>query len=434
MARPPTNPIDIHRYERKLQYAEAQVRRSTLSARNKELIFAYRDACLLKNVCGRVRLIRVMGALTVMGRVLDKDFDTATRQDVERLITRLITHQPPYSPETISAYKAILRSFLTWVTVPDEFPTRHYPPLVAWISCHLKKRDCKRLSRHDLLTPKDIATLLGVVRNVRDKALISVLWESGGRIAEVGNPQLKHLTRHQHGYLLELTGKTGTRSVLLIESSAYLNAWLNQHPFANDPESPLWAHYHFETTAGYLKYDTIRNLLKNAFARAGMQKPFHPHIFRHSRATYLLARGTLTEQQAKAYFGWTPESDQLSTYSHLVDGDATNAILRSHNLAPATEDEPSLQPRGCAVCGALNPPSILLCPNCGTLLNTNAGIRQASMVPDAAMRALLEALAARGNMDGAVQLIHDAGLGPALERLAKTPATDKTTSVPKASQ
>src|SRR5262245_32002821 len=118
MGRQISTTIDIHRYERKFTYAENQVRRSALSERNKELIFGYRDACLLKNVCGKVRLMRVMNALTVMGTMLGKDFDTATKADMEVLVSRLLTRQPAYSPETLGSYKAMLRSFMTWVVTP----------------------------------------------------------------------------------------------------------------------------------------------------------------------------------------------------------------------------------------------------------------------------------------------------------------------------
>jgi integrase len=326
MARQAEIVVDIHRYENKFAYAEAQVRRSGLSDRNKALILAYRDACLLKNVCGRVRLIRVMGALTTMGMLVGKDFDQANRQDMERIIAGLITRQPAYSPQTVGTYKAMLRSFMTWITTPDEFPTRHYPPIVAWISCHVRARDIKRLPRGDLITPTDVDKLLAVSRNPRDRALISILWETGARVAEVGNLQLKHVIKHQHGYTLEVTGKTGTRSPLIVESAPYVTMWLSQHPFPDDPQSPVWVHYQYEKTPAYLTYDTISNILRRAFERAEIAKPFHPHIFRHSRATWLLAKGVFTEQQAKTYFGWSPDSDQLSTYAHLVDGDANNAL------------------------------------------------------------------------------------------------------------
>lgn len=71
--------IDIHNYELKYAQAEAQVRASDLSDRSKQRIFAYRDACLLQQVCKKVRLIRVFGVLILFGRHLGKDFDQATK-------------------------------------------------------------------------------------------------------------------------------------------------------------------------------------------------------------------------------------------------------------------------------------------------------------------------------------------------------------------
>ena len=148
--------LDIHRYEMKWTYAERQVRNSDLSQLNKDLIISFRDTCLVRNVCGRVRLLRVLGCLRLYARLFNKDFDQATRQDVEQLVSRLVTAQPPYSPETLGTYKSILKSFMTWVVQPDQFPTKTPPPIVSWITCHVRTRDKKRLERKDLLTPEDI--------------------------------------------------------------------------------------------------------------------------------------------------------------------------------------------------------------------------------------------------------------------------------------
>ena len=74
MARTTQRP-DIHNYAQRFAQAEQQVIRSPLSQRNKDSIFGYRDACLRKGTCGRVRLIRVMGALVHLGRIAEKDFD-----------------------------------------------------------------------------------------------------------------------------------------------------------------------------------------------------------------------------------------------------------------------------------------------------------------------------------------------------------------------
>ncbi|NUQ79592.1 MAG: tyrosine-type recombinase/integrase, partial [Polyangiaceae bacterium] len=190
--------LDIHDYNEQTAGAEKQVRESEISARNKQLIFGYRDACLLKGTCGRVRLIRVLGFLLLAARTIKKDFDTLTRADVEAFLTALLSRNPPYSPETMGTYKAITKSFLTWVVMPNDFPTRSPPALVSWITCHVRRRYKKRLERKDLLTPEDVEKLLSVCHNTRDKAMIALLWETGCRVSEIGNLQLKHVTKMEH--------------------------------------------------------------------------------------------------------------------------------------------------------------------------------------------------------------------------------------------
>lgn len=411
--------LDIHSYELKVAGAEKQVRDSELSEQNKRLILGYRDACLLKGTCGRVRLIRVLGVLLLYARILQKDFNTLTKADVESLVSKLLARTPPYSPETLGTYKAILKSFITWVVQPDEFPTKTPPPIVSWISCHVRAREKKRLERKDLLTPEDIEKLLQVCHNPRDKALISVLWETGCRIAEIGNLQLKHLTKNQHGYTLDVDGKTGQRSPIVVSSAPYLTTWLNNHPFRDNPDSPLWVHYSYTDTPKHLKYDSIRYQLSQYFERAKINKPFHPHIFRHSRATYVLANAIMNEQQAKAYFGWTPDSDMLATYSHLIDQDANNAILKENNLAPPQQRASDLTPAQCRICNELNPPKSDYCVRCGAVLDLAKAYEHqaAHTLKDDVVLNLVKLLVQKGLIDDAVEQIHDAGLGDALKKL-----------------
>ncbi|MGK2885618.1 MAG: hypothetical protein ACSLE8_12730, partial [Rhodococcus sp. (in: high G+C Gram-positive bacteria)] len=117
--------IDIHNYERMYAQAEALVRVSTISQRNKDLIFAYRDACLVQQTCGKVRLIRGLGALLLFARVLGKDFDTATPEDVRALLGKLMARQPPYRPTTLATYRAFMKRFFTFVANPATYGQSH---------------------------------------------------------------------------------------------------------------------------------------------------------------------------------------------------------------------------------------------------------------------------------------------------------------------
>lgn len=418
MARP--TEIDIHEYDRLYQGAEALVRNSTISERNKELILGYRTACLLKNVCGKVRLIRVMGALTLFGRMTDKDFDTLTRPDLEELVMRLVAREPAYSPETLGTYRAILRNFMTWVLVPHEFPTKQPPPLISWLASHIKAKDKRKLDRHELLTPHDVERLMNVATDARDKAIVSVLWESGGRIAEVGNRTVRQLQKHQFGYTLDLRGKTGQRNILLVSSAPYLTHWLAVHPYAEDPESPLWVYNQHTTKPCYIRYQTFRTLLRRLMARAGINKRIYPHLFRHSRATHCVATGLMNEAQAKQYFGWSPGSKMLANYAHLTIQDANNAILRENNLAPPPQTTPVLTVSNCPACTTINPAGAPYCARCNTVLD-EAKVRAQVSDQHATNRLLLQlckVLTDQGLLDEAATQVHNAGLGKALRDLA----------------
>jgi integrase/recombinase XerD len=417
--------LDIHHYARKYERTVAQVHASAVSQRNKDLILGYRDACLLQQTCGKVRLIRALGLLLQQARILDKDFDTATREDIQRLVTSMLHHEPPYSAETIGTYKAVLKRFYTWLVNPHEFgPRATTPPIVSWIATTVRARDKHRLERLELLLPDDLQAALAVAHNPRDRALLNMLWESGSRIAELGNLQLKHVHRATHGFTLDLTGKTGRRAILLIASAPALAQWLNNHPFRHDPTAPLWVHYQYADKPRAIGYQTIRKLLIHHFRRAGIAKRIYPHLFRHSRATYVLASGIMTEAQAKAFFGWTPGTDMLSTYAHLLASDANNAILRENNLAPVTTPERSAAPRACPACNTLNNPDAAFCSKCTSMLDERrallAGERDTAR--EDLLRELCTLIVERGLADDVARLVQRTGLGRGLATLADAEA------------
>jgi integrase len=412
--------LDIHDYARMYAHAEAQVQTSAIGERNKDLICAYRDTCLLQQSCGKVRLIRVMGVLLLAARTMNKDLDQATREDIERLIADWMRRQPPYSAETLGTYKVIIKRFYTWLADPAGFSRRsNAPPLVAWINSHVQTKDKKRLQRNDLLTPEEIQTVITIARHPRDKALLSILWETGGRIAEIGNRQIRDVVATEVGYTIDVRGKTGARTPLIVSSAPLLAQWINNHPFKNDPTAPLWQNLG-STTPRLLMYAAIRNLIRDYFQQAGITKRVYPHLFRHSRATYCLATGLMNEAQAKAYFGWAPNSDQLATYAHLLASDANSAILRENNLLPKQETHEELRATTCYRCAQLNASLNEYCSRCGAVLDLKQAYehQQLHSVKEELVTALFKVMVERGLVDEAARSVHDAGLGMTLKRLA----------------
>ena len=411
--------LDIHNFAREYHRAQERVQESTISDRNKELIFAYRDACLLHQVCGKVRLIRVFIILPLLARRLSKNFDQATKEDLQRLVASLL--ELPLKPTTIGTYKGVLKRFMGFVLRPNEFPhLTSTPTEIAWLRSHVRKRDQPRLQRHDLLTPSDVDKLLRAAEGARDRALIATLWEDGSRISETGNLQIKQVGPHEFGYTLDLSGKTGHRNILIVSAAPYVAQWLAIHPRANDPEAPLWV-YGAHIEPRHVSYAGLRAILQRAMRHAGITKRLYPHLFRHSRCTYVLATGIMNEQQAKAYFGWTPDSNMLATYCHLIDQDANNAILRENNLTTTQAQPMRLQPRACPRCKELNTPSNTYCTRCAGILDLASAYQATAQQQDTnaiALR-LIELLTKKGLLNEATDAVHEAGLSHTLRALAQ---------------
>ncbi len=78
--------------------------------------------------------------------------------------------------------------------------TENYPERVAWISIRISRSEMPLPSEGDLLTEEDIQKLLHAADHPRDKAFVSMLWESGCRVGEVGNLKLKHNKAMAYGH------------------------------------------------------------------------------------------------------------------------------------------------------------------------------------------------------------------------------------------
>ena len=65
----------------------------------------------------------------------------------------------------------------------------------------------------ELLTEEEIQKMISSCANLRDRALVSVLYESGCRIGEIGNLRIKDVLFDEYGAKIDVLGKTGARRV-----------------------------------------------------------------------------------------------------------------------------------------------------------------------------------------------------------------------------
>ena len=353
------NHFDIHGQEKKLRQRVELIRRSgKLSPQSKESLLAFTDHCFAEGL-SRDRVIHYLQILQSIGEKLENPFKEAGKEDIVNFVAWL--ERSDYSDWTKHDYKVSLKKFYRWLGGGED-----YPEEVRWIKTTMKRKNNKL--PEELLTEQDVSRLIEAADHPRDKALVSVLYESGCRVSELLSLRIRSISFDKYGAVIIVAGKTGMRRVRLIASAPHLSTWVNTHPLRNDPGSPLWVGISTTNKNQPLNYSGARKLLRVLGRRAGLKKPLNPHIFRHSRATHLA--NVLTEAQMDQQFGWVQGSDIPSTYVHLSGRDVDRTLLSHYGLQDDEgEEESALKPKRCPRCRQLNSYDAKFCGSCGCPLD-----------------------------------------------------------------
>jgi len=377
------NTLDIHDYDLRLLGCKRKIEADDISDGNKKLILSYERARQLDGTAIATR-IRTIYCLLDFAEFLGKDANLATKEEIKNFVCE-IESRKDYGVYTKSKYKGVIKKFFKWLRYGDEYLCRDdYPEEVKWIRVHVKRKDEPKISRTDILTEDEIEKLIEAADHPRDKAFISMISDCGARIGEIGNLRIKDVYRDEFSFLVHLRGKTGEREDAVVYSNSYVAQWLNCHPLKNNRDAPLWVNLERgKCQYNQMKYGSFYKLCKNLFQKAGIKKKFNPHIFRHSRVTINLSKGVMNEAQAKAYFGWTPDSKMFSSYAHLVSQDANEAIRVAAGLKEKGESGIKMKPNVCKTCHYANSPEANFCERCGRPLNTKTQLLYSHMKSDA---------------------------------------------------
>ena len=226
--------MDIHNYKRQFERNLERIQESKeLLPENRKVILEFKDYLLSEGI-GLARINRFLFELIKYNRMLKKPFPEACKDDIRAVVARI--EQTDLSAETKKCSKIMLKKLYKFIRGIDE--DGKYPEEVEWIKTRIPENH--RKLPEELLTEKEIMNIIQKCDNLRDKALISSLAESGCRISEIALMKIKHVSFEEYGARLTVNGKTGMRKILIINSAPYLQEWINQHPDNSDPEAYLW--------------------------------------------------------------------------------------------------------------------------------------------------------------------------------------------------
>jgi integrase len=261
---------------------------------------------------------------------------------------------------------------------------------VVWRQQKEKKIDWNLRLKEKFLTKAEFAKIIDACDDIRCKAFFGILAEAGLRSGEAGNMKIRDCENTSYGYLLTVSGKTGTRTVPIVQFAPALRQWLNFHPSKHDENAPLWTQ---KTVSGYkqkkLNSPTMNAILRKYCNRAGVyrwktvvdkktgetkkQNAITLHYLRHSKVTWT-ATNKLREVNivlANDMFGWSKASTTYARYTHITGKDRVDAFLElaGSKKVERKEEEDALRLRKCLGCGMENSIGSLYCTACGCVLD-----------------------------------------------------------------
>jgi integrase/recombinase XerD len=370
------NPKKIYGEAREKLYGKQieKLEQAEIGHENKTLIKSF-GSYLFTQECGDLRVGKLTSQLRKVCEIIKKPFPMISIEDVEMVISYLNTNTK-FSEETKADYKRAIKQFFKWYKKNDE---RIYSPnfrermeatkFYEFLDELKRTSKGRQIDPGTIITEEDVNKVIQSCTNFRDKAMLKFLHETGVRVGELLNMQLRDIEIRENSASIVVDGKTGMRKIPITKAVPYLVRLLEIHPYKDDPNAFVWLGKNRASMHSPLQYVGCKRLISRAFVRAEVNKKHNPHWFRHSRASLLAPR--LPESLLCKYMGWTLGSKQVKCYVHLCNQQLDDAYLKMHGLKEENHDTDN--PIKCG-CGIVNDAASRYCYKCGRPLNVEIAI------------------------------------------------------------
>jgi len=366
----------IYNVKQNIESVRKRIENSELPTNVKEKIFEFVNMLTVGSHIKEHRQYYYYERLIILSKVLGEKILNPSEKDVFKAIAELkersTNRHAPYSPSTISDFTKVLKKFVKycWKDENDEFPK-------FWNEIHAEKIRSRYSNADQMISYDELQSLLNSCKNLRDKALISLLWDSGIRASELLKLRIKDFQKSSDGLYAVLNIQEGSknykqRTVILTGDSVVLVPqyieFLKGHLKDDFKEDGfLFIGLGKENPGMNLTYDDLRSIIQKKAKRSGLQKQISPHLFRHSAATRMASENVPVQVFTKQ-MGWS-SNKMADNYSHLNSKDQIKAILKAQGIPISDEElkKPlSKVNRRCPRCHVVNTGSARFCSNCGS--------------------------------------------------------------------
>ncbi len=175
-----------------------------------------------------------------------------------------------YAHSTRSRRVAVIRGFLRWL-VEEGLTTEDLSVILPPI--HVPRKLPHFLSVDEAITVWNSISL------DRDRLVFLLMYGSGLRVSEVANAKLENFEPQRGALKVKGKGSKWRWFPLLAESKSLCEKIVDREYLIEN------------SNHGPYSIRTLHRLIKNMGITAGISRPLHPHMLRHSFATHLLEGG-----------------------------------------------------------------------------------------------------------------------------------------------
>jgi integrase/recombinase XerD len=245
-----------------------------------------------------------------------------TTRSLERFSSELMEHggtRGQLSKNTVWTYVKAVRSFLAWAKSEDQNVEAE-----ARLP-RLPKKLVEVLSRQEVQAIEDVAG------SERDKLVVRLLADTGMRVGELVKLRQQDLIERDRNLYLRVHGK-GDRE-RLVPLSSVLARRMRRYADRGRPEDAnserLFVSRRRGISGGYeaITESGVQQMIRDLGERAAIGRRVHPHLFRHSAATYMLQRG-MNPLLVAQVLGHTSLAMIQRVYAHLTPTDAHKALMQ----------------------------------------------------------------------------------------------------------
>ena len=303
------------------------------------------------------RVVKFCRYAKVISDWLGKQFEEINEEDIEEFLAWVNTSE--YAEWTKMDIKLAMRKILQCLSKEglDNFTLTI-------------KRHEERLP--EILSEDTIKRMIQIAseENWRDAALLGVGYETAARPKELQSMLINDVVETPYGYRVSLKGKTGERRLPVVLFASTLKKWLMIHPFAKDPEKPVFCSLASNYLGDFLSYAHFSKIFKRYAWKSGIKNEISPYTFRHSRLTVMAKH--MTEAELCEFAGWIQGSKMARVYVHLSGRDIEDKYLQIYGLKEREDENNKTKLVTCMRCQMQNNEIEKFCVRCGYPLTSEA--------------------------------------------------------------